>query len=72
MLRENNHDPQELTTSEFSLSAALRHLPLSVSGSDRVFRDELELLLNASMMLERQKYLRIEPLMHGELMLTEL
>ena len=36
-------------------------LPLLSSGSDSRFRDALQLLLNASMLLERQQHLRAEP-----------
>ena len=40
--------------------ALLSLLPLLSSGSDSRFRDALQLLLNASMLLERQQHLRAE------------
>jgi transposase-like protein len=48
-------------TSDFELAAASSLLPLLTSGAADRFRDALELLVNASMLLERQQHRRAEP-----------
>jgi transposase-like protein len=48
-------------TCEDEDSAATALLPLLTSGNEDRLRDALELLLNAAMLLERQRHLRAEP-----------
>ena len=56
-----NSDIAEPRLPAASEEALLSLLPLLSSGSDSRFRDALQLLLNASMLLERQQHLRAEP-----------
>ncbi len=51
----------EDTSSAESTNAFSSLLPLLTSGSDSRFWDALQLLLNASMLLERQQHLGVEP-----------
>jgi len=55
----NHEDTSDLGS--LGLSAASSLLPLLTGGGEDRFRDALELLLNASMLLERQQHLRAEP-----------
>ena len=48
-------------TCEDEDNAAAALLPLLASGNDDRFREALEVLLNAAMLLERQRHLRAEP-----------
>ena len=52
---------EDTSSASASAEAFSSLLPLLTSGSDSRFRDALQLLLNASMLLERQQHLRAQP-----------